>query len=678
MKVFTILNIFLFSPLSFADSETFERIEVKGSKSDFFNIASSAQESLTKKEIEERNLFHGEELWNQFSNFSTASGSNRIRYFKIRGIGERSEYDTIPSNSVGVFYDHIDLSGLIGILALYDADQVKVLKGPQTFLYGDSSLGGNVLFTSTDPSEDKKSVWSDVGSQNHRTVGAQVNVPISDMISVKTGIQKSVSDGFYYNPYFQEHTSGRDELFANLGWQIEKGSTLIKFSHIYGEYKNGNDLWNTDNSFHVYSDKKGHDDQLTHGHSLEWTGPLAQNTQYLMIGSYSLSDQLISYDEDWNNNSYWLTVPNWNKNYDYFKSYQRRKANLHLKPLLQHQWNQWDVSYGIHYYQKWENTDVNSYRNSNLQNSLIADYRADKAAFLANVNYRPSESNHFNLSLRVEQQDIQYKDTHLNKYYKKNRPVAFNFFYNFSQGAHTWQWLVGSGFKGAGFNPDINLNREQQEYDPEYATNYEFAWKYQKSQLKNSLSLFYMDRRHHQITTSSQDDPSDPSKFTFYVDNAARSHHYGLEWQGEWTPVSILSLFASVGLLRAEFVDYQFQNQCYRGRALAHSPKYTFSLTSIVSMTSWLKLTLNSIGRDGFYYSNSYDGTARANILLNSSLDWTVNSNLQVSLWGKNLFNKRYSQRAFYFGNEPPNFEAHLYEQNANPLEWGLRAKYQF
>ncbi len=678
MKTFAITLVFLLSSLCFAEPDSIERIEIRDSKANFFQLANPAQESLSDKQIKDRSLFHGEELWSQFANLSTASGSNRTRYFKIRGIGERSEYDTMPSNSVGVFYDHIDLGGLSGVLALYDVGQVEVLKGPQTFLYGDSSIGGNVLFTSLPVTETHTSVWTDWGSQNHRMFGTRSGVVISDNFSMKFGFQKNNSDGYFYNPHWQDHTSKRDESFGNIGWQWNVGSSLITGSHIYGENKNGNDLWNTDNSFNVFSDRKGHDDQLTHGHSLEWTGPLSQRTQYLMIASYSHSDQLVSYDEDWNNNDFWNLIPGWNKNYDYFKAYNRRKANLHLKSIMQHQWKHWDFSYGLHYYQKVEKTDVNSYRNAILRNNLIADFQSDKVALLKNVNYRFSPRANITLSSRIEQQEIRYQDSQGFESLKKSTPFAFNLRYQYASGQHTWQALVARGFKGAGFNPEINLTRDQQEYDPEYAMNYEVRWRHENRRYQNSISLFYMDRRHHQITTSSQDDPTDPSKFTLFVDNAAQSEHYGLEWQGQWQASPRFSFFSSVGFLDAQFVDYQLRNRSYDGRELAHSPTYTFALTSVVRLTSSLQLTLNTTGRDGFLYSNSHDEVAQDNILLNSSLNWTPTNKLTLSLWGKNIFNSRYSQRGFYFGNEPPSFQARLYEQNAAPLEWGLRANYNF
>ncbi|MCJ8275220.1 MAG: hypothetical protein HRT44_03080, partial [Bdellovibrionales bacterium] len=113
-----LLALLCLGPLTF--TQELEKIEIKESRQDFFHFSNPAQESLSNRDLEQRSLFHSEDIFSQFANINSAGGSNRTRYFQIRGIGERSEFDTIPSNSVGFFYDHIDLSCLSGVISLYD------------------------------------------------------------------------------------------------------------------------------------------------------------------------------------------------------------------------------------------------------------------------------------------------------------------------------------------------------------------------------------------------------------------------------------------------------------------------------------------------------------------------------------------------------------------------------
>lgn len=670
--------VLLLFPTITTYAQEVEVLEIESQRENYFFLANPSSEKLSSDEIGAKNLFHAEELWDQFSNLNTSSGTNRIRYIKIRGIGERSEYDTVPSNSVGVFYDHIDLSGLSGVLATYDVENVEVLKGPQTFLYGDSSLGGNILFRSSSVFENKTALWTDIGSQNHRLFGAKGNYQISENFSIKVGAQKNDSDGFFYNNYFNDHTSSRDELFASFGTQYEFGNSILKTSHIVADQKNGNDVWNTDGSFLVSSDKYGKDNQFTHGHSIELNGPLTSDMKYMAMVSYSYSDIINSYDEDWGNNDYWNTVPGWNKNYDYFKYYNRRKYNLHSKFILQNQIENLTLSYGLHYYQKIETSYIDSLRNSLLRNHLDSRFVADKFALLLNASYPLTQSLTIHGSARAEKQFIDYSDSNLFKSKLENDPYAFNLLLTQNLGAHSLNWIVSRGFKGAGFNPDINLTTDQQSYDPEYAMNYEFSWTYQNTWWTNNVSVFYLDRRDHQITTSTQNDPTDPSNFTFFIDNAARSEHYGLEWDADILTNQPLSFNMSLGLLKAHFKDYYLQNKSYKDRDLAHTPHYTFSVGLLWKIIRDLSFSANVTGKDKFYFSNTHDEESKAFTLFHSSLHYQLTQQWKFSLWGKNIFNQRYSQRGFYFANEPPQWISRSYTQNGSPLEWGVRISYTF
>ncbi|RMH41085.1 MAG: TonB-dependent receptor, partial [Gammaproteobacteria bacterium] len=55
---------------------------------------------------------HFEELTQWVPNLTWAGGTSRARFFQIRGIGERSQYEGAPNPSVGFIVDDIDFSGV--------------------------------------------------------------------------------------------------------------------------------------------------------------------------------------------------------------------------------------------------------------------------------------------------------------------------------------------------------------------------------------------------------------------------------------------------------------------------------------------------------------------------------------------------------------------------------------
>ena len=61
------------------------------------------------------NTDHLEEILQTIPNLNFAKGSNRSRFFQVRGIGERPSYEGMPNHSVGVLLDDIDYSGVGGV-----------------------------------------------------------------------------------------------------------------------------------------------------------------------------------------------------------------------------------------------------------------------------------------------------------------------------------------------------------------------------------------------------------------------------------------------------------------------------------------------------------------------------------------------------------------------------------
>ena len=85
---------------------------------------------------------HVEELVNAIPNVNYASGSNRARFFQIRGIGERSQFAAPINPSVGFLVDNVDFSGAGTIATMMDVAQLEVLRGPQGTRYGANAPAG--------------------------------------------------------------------------------------------------------------------------------------------------------------------------------------------------------------------------------------------------------------------------------------------------------------------------------------------------------------------------------------------------------------------------------------------------------------------------------------------------------------------------------------------------------
>ncbi len=62
-----------------------------------------------------------------------------------------------------------------------------------------------------------------------------------------------------------------------------------------------------------------------------------------------------------------------------------------------------------------------------------------------------------------------------------------------------------------------------------------------------------------QINTTSQDNPGDPNDFTYYIGNAAKSLHLGMENSAKLELNSKWSFSSSLGLLKAKYLEYSYE-----------------------------------------------------------------------------------------------------------------------
>jgi outer membrane receptor protein involved in Fe transport len=80
---------------------------------------------------------------------------------------------------------------------------------------------------------------------------------------------------------------------------------------------------------------------------------------------------------------------------------------------------------------------------------------------------------------------------------------------------------------------------------------------------------------------------------------------------------------------------------------------------------------LDIAAKDEFYFDVSHDQKSQPYELVNARVglerdEWSVR------LWARNLLDKEYAVRGFYFGNEPPDFPDTLYTRLGDPRQVGV------
>jgi outer membrane receptor for ferric coprogen and ferric-rhodotorulic acid len=248
-----------------------------------------------------------------------------------------------------------------------------------------------------------------------------------------------------------------------------------------------------------------------------------------------------------------------------------------------------------------------------------------------------------------------------------------------ADGQHVYA-LISRGYKAGGFNLSPGLPPSQLQFAPESALNFEVGHKAQLEggKLRIDTSLFYMSRHSEQVLTSDQLDPSNPNTFTFYTGNAKSGYNYGLESTLAWAATSRLELGGSLGLLRTLYRGFVQNGVELPDRALPHAPDWQAAVNATWRDPRGPYARLDVTGMGAFYYDLPPNETrSQAYGLVNGKLGWQ-NQRYEIYVWGRNLLNRDYTVRGFYFGDEPPDFPNKLYTQLGEPRNWGVHVTVQY
>ncbi|RPH93183.1 MAG: TonB-dependent receptor [Lysobacterales bacterium] len=677
--------------------------------------------------IESASLQHFEELVALVPNMNFSGEGGRARYFQLRGIGELEQYEGAPNPSVGFIVDDIDLSGVGGVNASFDLQQVEVLRGPQATRFGASALAGMVYLQSAGAAaEFDLRAEATLGNDATRAAGIAVGGALADDLAGRFSLHHYRSDGFYDNVALGvDDSNGRDETSARgqLLWDLDHG-WQARLALLYADFDNGYDAWSPENARVTFSDHPGRDEQQTSGASLKFSGPLGGAAEFVSISAIADSAVLFSFDGEWGNADYWAPY-----GYDYVYSDRRDRQSLSQEFRLVSRpggglfGGRGDWVMGA-YAQRLEESGAIlsaglyddsadapfSYCTPCLdRTTLDSDYDATNYAVFGRLDTALSERVSLNAGLRLERWQADYADVFRDFVYgDPGQPGrhAFDPEENLWGGDLGLDYrlrgplrlyvLVSRGYKAGGFNPSLArvlgapgtafgeavLGPEAIVFAPEDLLNYEAGLKgaWLDGRLGAELSLFRMDRGDMQVRSSAQftDNPND---FVFVTSNA-EGHSWGLEASLAWQVTERWRLHGSLGLLASEIDAYGLEREAgiegeLVGRAFAHAPPYTLNLgASYSGPAGWAgRVDLNAAGSYYFDYSHDEKSGSHRVVNLKFGKEWP---HWAVHGWVRNLFDEDYFTRGFYFGLKPPGFERSRYTRLADPRHYGLSVTWRY
>jgi outer membrane receptor protein involved in Fe transport len=658
---------------------------------------------LTGATLRDAGQQHFEDVLPLVPNLNWAGDTSRPRYFQIRGIGELQQYQGAPNPSVGFLIDDIDFSGLGSAATLFDVDHIEVLRGPQGTLYGANALAGLIYVKSAEPSDTIGGrAEVDAGDYNEHSYGAVLTGPVSALDSAfRLAVQSYTSDGFYRNAYLgRSDTDNRDELTLRGKWRYQPSDEWrVDLTVLRAQIDNGYDAFAIDNSRTTESDHPSVDRQYSTGLSAKSAYAGWGAATFTTIATYADTKVDYGFDGDWGNPIQWAPYT-----YDFTEYQVRYRSTRSLEFRLGDtaateapRGFSWLVGiYAFELRESLTDTSAGLYidpfdatQNSESLSVISSEYRSRNGAIYGQLDGDLGGRARWSLGLRGERHTSRYNDTTTNL----DEPATANNFtpadnlwggqasidYRIADGQHVYA-LIARGYKASGFNLSPGLPAGQLQFGPESDLNIEIGHKGQMDdgRLRIDTSLFYMVRHNEQLLTGEQLDPSNPDTFIFFTGNAKSGFNYGLESTANWAATQSLTLGGSLGLLQTQYHGFVQNGVTLPDRALPHAAPWQAALNATWRDPRGPYARLDLTGMGPFFYDLPPNDTrSSAYGLVNGKLGWET-ARWEAYFWGRNLLDKNYTVRGFYFGNEPPDFPNKLYVQLGEPRNWGVHFTLRF
>jgi outer membrane receptor protein involved in Fe transport len=230
---------------------------------------------------------------------------------------------------------------------------------------------------------------------------------------------------------------------------------------------------------------------------------------------------------------------------------------------------------------------------------------------------------------------------------------------------------LSRGYKAGGFNlglvpPDRRTFGDEVLWSLEAGVKASLA----DDRVRVNAAVFTSRRDEQQVRISEQLNPNDPASFVFYtINDSDGGEMHGLEADLRWFATDALEIYASLGWLRSKLGA--------SGRDLAHAPRYSMAAGAVYRNANGFFARLDATARDEYYFDVSHDQKSQAYELLHARVGYEGDTWV-AQLWARNLTDKDYAVRGFYFGNEPPDFPATLYTRLGDPRQIGVTLERRF
>ncbi len=644
-------------------------------------ISKSNTTTFEKRDLEQIPNAFLQDLAEFTPGMTFTGGTSKGRFFQVRGIGERSSYEGMPNYSVALVLDDIDYSGFGNVMSMSDIEQASIQRGPQLTVQGPNGIGGLIsLRTKETTSELSGEAKAGFGNFNTRNAYVSASTSLTKNLSLRLSSQFFKSDGYIKNQYYRdENTNFSDDrsLKGKLTYQTAKWDITYNFHHF--KFNDGYDVFNQANARTTSSDQPGIDNTEVNAQSLKVErdfGNILSSTTFM----YLRSNSEYSYDEDWGNDEYWNALAGYNDNYNYFITFPKKRERKSIDQRLYFEQGEVHSHMGLYIRKDSEDTREWGFKDNAQRKDIQAELEVEQVALYAQLGRSLSQNIELVLGSRIENRNSKYTDSQ--DIYANPGELLWgaeaSLIYRPRKRLKTYL-KVARGFKAGGVNtqPSVEASRKVFNNEKLYLAEVGIDLSINRSSYIKAAA-YAMYRDDIQVKTSYQDDPSDPSSYTFYQDNGSSAKVYGLEIEGRQELIKYFSIKYGMALMNSSYGNYNYGPRNLENRELSYSPEYQFNFSlDYENESNGLFGSIRGSLQDNVYFGNSHDQKSKTNQLLHLNLGKAFSWG-EVRLWCQNLFNERTELRGFYFSNEPPAWEDQRYVHLGPPRMFGLSISYNY
>jgi iron complex outermembrane receptor protein len=605
-----------------------------------------------------------------------------------------------------------------GLLNNFDMERIEVLRGPQGTLFGKNTTAGAVNIIRTAPTRELGArIRVGAGSWDKRQIQAVVNTPLSDNGGLKLYANKDEHDGYMRNNIIGEDTGGKDylQLGATVAFNItDKFDLSFTAERINDDSDVG--AWSNFNSFSDLACLISLGGIPAAGIPADVTGaPSGSGCMDLDTDSDEDHSSQNAPNTSETTNDYFNLTMNWDINdswtatsitgyverqeefrveydasqvefltvlaeQDYSQFSQELRFNGSINDNINltaglYYWNseydQFQESFDMWYYLGIGFGPEGGFNPGDVSSQLDGTGENTSYAIFASMDWSLTDNLLLNLGGRLTQEKRSLTTATPN-FYSNELDFALVPFGPTQKFEEDWtefsprlalQYSLddnlmfftsfSNGFKSGGFFARTQNVDDINSYDPEYVDTYEIGMKSEwlENRLRFNATVFYSDYsdKQEEVITN-----LGGGNVTTIVNNAADATISGLEIELTAQVTSGLSAFLNIGLLDAEFSDFEVSDDS--GNSVDNSDlelRNAPDMTVGVGVDYLMPLSFGELGmhynyqwRDEYHtiIDNAPIGLVEAGGFHNASIDLSIGDSYRVSVYGRNLGDERYAR----------------------------------